>query len=192
MIKYRRDLVPEKFVLKVPESIVGKLTALKTKDQSIRKLIPLDTPQIRAAINLVYAIENNKVVDPLSLKILADSFCEIFGGRKPTDIFQIMPIGFALANGRPQDHGFKSCDIVSAVFELSRRKYSLLHAQPKAIAMAKKDTIAAFDMGPDISSMRKLNRDLAQSNLLKITQSDEMLEQIIFPYRKMEVVQVKF
>ncbi|QWD11452.1 hypothetical protein G6704_02820 [Polynucleobacter paneuropaeus] len=188
MIKYRRDLIPEKFIKEVPESKSGVSDTLKVKGQNLIKLIPLDTPQIRAAINLVYAAENNEVLDPSSLKILAESFSEIFGGRNPTEIFQIMPLGFRLAKGRPQDHGIKSCDVVTAVFELFRRKHSALHAQREAIAMSKKDTIASFDMEPIISSMRKLNRDLAQSDLLKNHQSDEVLEQIIFPYRKKECV----
>ena len=36
---------------------------MQAKGQNILKLIPLDTPQIRAAINLVYAVENNKELD---------------------------------------------------------------------------------------------------------------------------------
>lgn len=158
MIKYRRHLA--------------------TKQNS------LDNPQIRAAINLVNAAENNEVLDATSLKILSDSFSEIFGGINPADIFQQVPIGFAFPNGRPKDYGFKTCDVAASIYELARRGYLAEYGETMAISMAKRYTIDAFDMEPGLSSTRMLDRYLAESTLLKDYQSDEVLRQIIAPYEK--------
>ena len=128
------------------------------RNQSRFKPLAVDTPQMRAAVNLVIAVKDGQQPAMASLNIIADAFLEVFGGKNPKDIFG-GALGLVPTHGRQTGYGFTPADIVSAVIEIERRKQGSARG---ALSKAKLNALKLFvDIGGgDIqNAMRCVERD---------------------------------
>ncbi|MEF8768848.1 MAG: hypothetical protein ABTS16_05755 [Candidatus Accumulibacter phosphatis] len=150
--------------------------------RKLPKPLAVDTPQIRAAINLVHAVESGQNPDGETLQVLHDAFREIFGGKHPTEIFG-QPLGLVSPKGRPKGYGFTPADIVSAYIELRRRQLEPTHPT-NALETAKLDAASAFvEFGGAVDAARAIDRDWAAGRGLVAALSDGDLHKIIAPYK---------
>ncbi len=135
---------------------------------------------MRAAVNLVLAVEKGEAPDATSLATLRDAFLKIFGGKNPVSIFR-HPLGLVPVKGRPKDYGFTPADIVSAYIELRRR--SLANTRPRnALETAKQYAAIDFaDFGQE-DVERAVERDWKNGRATVEGLSDDDLEKIIAPY----------
>jgi hypothetical protein len=145
-----------------------------------------DTPVVRAVINLINAVEKNISLDSKSMETLSEAYLEFFGRAHLNNGVKVnypkSPIDIVKNNGRPLDYGFTRADIIKARFELFRRDFIVNYSEKKALSLSKEATIKAFNMSDDPNSMRSLNKDLKNSDLLKYAITNEDLEKIIAPY----------
>lgn len=155
------------------------MTDKYTRNQSKFKPLAVDTPQMRAAVNLVIAVKDGLMPDTESLSIIADAFLKVFGGKNPKDIFG-GTLGLVPTPGRQAAYGFTPSDIVSAVIELERRK---LGGGRGALSDAKKIALAAFvDIG-GADPERSINRDWKAGRATVEPLSDAELVELIRPYK---------
>lgn len=150
---------------------------------NLPKPLAVDTPQMRAAVNLVLAVKKGEAPDADSLKVLSDAFFQIFGGTDPTDLFGA-PLGLVHPPHRPKGYGFTKDDIVSAFIELRRR--ALLQSQPRrALQAAKEDAAYSFEeYGPDTADAeRDVERRWRNGRATVAALSDDDLRMILEPYK---------
>ncbi len=150
--------------------------------RKLPKPLSVDTPQMRAAVNLVLAVEGGQTPDSKTLQVLHDAFLDIFGGKHPTAIFG-HPLGLVSPKGRPKGYGFTPADIVSAYIELRRRQLAPTHPK-NALATAKKEAAAAFvGFANAEDAPRAVDRDWAEGQGSISALSDHELQEIIAPYK---------
>ncbi|MDI1309396.1 MAG: hypothetical protein PSV17_08170 [Methylotenera sp.] len=150
--------------------------------RSLPKPLNVDTPQMRAAINLVQAVDDNKTPDEGSLKVLRDAFYIIFGGTKPQDIFG-HPLGLVHPPHKPKGYGFTSDDIVSAWIELTKRNYEANGLDAvSALKNAKREAKFEFNdiQNDDDRSIRR-HWEKGENTVKNLSTAD--LEEIIAPYK---------
>lgn len=151
------------------------------RNQSLFKPLAVDTPQMRAAVNLVMAVKDGSAPDTASLNIIADAFLEVFGGRNPKDIFG-GALGLVPTPGRQAGYGFTSADIVSAVIEIERRK---LAPAKGALSGAKRNALKSFvDIGGgDIrDALRSVDRDWKAGRATVELLTDSELADLVLVY----------
>ena len=159
------------------------MTERYTRSQRQVKGLAVDTPQMRAAANLVIAVKDGKIPDTESLNILADAFLEVFGGKKPKDVLG-GTLGLVPTPGMQAGYGFTSADVVSAVIEMECRK--LGKGMWGNLAQAKRNTLRKFvDIGgaDDASKERVVARDWAAGQRTVETLSDADLVELVRPYK---------
>lgn len=151
------------------------------RNQSVFKPLAVDTPQMRAAVNLVISVKDGKIPDTNSLNVLADALLAVFGGKNPKDIFG-GTLGLVPTPGRPADYGFTPSDIVSAVIEMERRK---LGSKRGALTQAKHTALTQFpEIGGDIAdATRSIERDWAKGRKTVEGLSDSDLVELVRPYK---------
>lgn len=150
--------------------------------RKLDKPLALDTPAVRAAVNLVRAVEAGEQPNADTLRTLHDAFLELFGGTPPTHLFG-SPCGFALPKGRPPEHGFTPADVVSAFIELERRRL-IGEGDAAALERAKEaavDAFVEFDGQKDPS--RALDRYWAEGQSTVEALDDDELRAILDPYQ---------
>lgn len=150
-----------------------------TRSQSRFKPLAVDTPQMRAAVNLVIAVKDGLTPDTESLNIIADAFLKVFGGKNPKDIFG-GHLGLVPTQGRQADYGITPSDVVSAAIELERRKFG---GKRGDLTKAKNKVLAAcVDIG-GADPERSINRDWALGHETVEPLSDADLVELIRPYK---------
>jgi hypothetical protein len=149
-----------------------------TRNQDRFKPLAVDTPQMRAAINLVIATKDGQVPDMESLNVLADAFLKVFGGVNPQTIFG-GTLGLVPTPGGQADYGFTPADVVSAVIELERRR---LGGRRGALAAAKRHACKVFVDIAGPAAMRSVERDWSAGRRTVESLSDADLQAIIKPY----------
>lgn len=155
------------------------MTEKYRRNQSLVKGLAVDTPQMRAAVNLVIAVKDGLTPDTESLNILADAFLEVFGGKNPKDILG-GALGLVPTTGRQAAYGFTPSDTVSAVIEQERRK---LGNTKGALTTAKQTALAVFvDIGGE-DPMRAIERDWAAGRSTVEPLSDTELVELLRPYK---------
>ncbi len=137
-----------------------------------------DTEQMRAAVNLVLAVQNGGAPSQKNLKVLADAFLAIMGGQSPQDVFG-HPLGLVPGKGRPADAGFTRADIVSAVIELELRR---LGKGPGSMVKAIEYVKDAFIDIDGVDSWRSIRRDWQQGKATVESLTDHELLDLIAPY----------
>lgn len=150
--------------------------------RKLGKPLALDTPAVRAAVNLVLAVEAGKQPNADTLRTLHDAFLELFGGTPPKQLFG-SPCGFALPKGKPPDHGFTPSDVVSAFIELERRRL-IREGVAAALERAKEaavDAFVEFDGQKDPS--RALDRYWDAGRGTAEALDDDELRAILDPYQ---------
>lgn len=157
---------------------------MSVADRKYRRRLPkplaVDTPQMRAAVNLVIALENGMQPNEKDLDVLRIAFREIFGGKNPIDIFGYT-LGLVHPPNKPKDYGFTAADIVSAFIELRRRE--LLQIFPRnALTKAKYDALSNFVGLSDGDPARAINRDWRGGKRTVEGLSDFDLRMILEPY----------
>lgn len=149
--------------------------------RSQRKPLALDTPEVRAAVNLVLAVEVGEVPGEDTLRVLRDAFLDLFEGADPVAMFG-KPLGFVSRKGRPKHYGFTPADIVSSFIELRRRELEVTHPT-NALETAKKDAAAAFvDFSGAADAERSVDRDWADGRAVAESLDDDELRDLIAPY----------
>ncbi len=151
------------------------------RNQSVFKPLAVDTPQMRAAVNLVISVQDGQTPDTNSLNVLADALLAVFGGKNPKDIFG-GTLGLVPTPGRQADYGFTPSDIVSAVIEMELRK---LGGKRGALAQAKRTALTLIpEIGGDIASAtRSIERDWARGRKTVEGLSDADLFELVRPYK---------
>lgn len=150
--------------------------------RKLGKPLALDTPAVRAAVNLVRAVEAGEQPNADTLRTLHDAFLQLFGGTPPKQLFG-SPCGLALPRKRPPDHGFTPADVVSAFIELERRRL-LGEGDAAALERAKEaavDAFVEFDGQKDPS--RALDRYWAEGQSTVEALDDDELRAILDPYQ---------
>ena len=150
--------------------------------RKLGKPLALDTPAVRAAVNLVLAVEAGKQPNADTLRTLHDAFLQLFGGTPPKQLFG-SPCGLALPKKRPPDHGFTPADVVSAFIELERRRL-LREGVAAALERAKEaavDAFVEFDGQKDPS--RALDRYWDAGRGTAEALDDDDLRAILDPYQ---------
>lgn len=157
------------------------MTDKYTRDQRNFKPLAVDTPQMRAAVNLVITVKGGKTPDSASLNVLADAFLKVFGGKNPKDIFG-GTLGLVPTPGAQSDYGITPADIVSAVIELEFRKLGQGRGN---LAKAKRTARDAFiDIGGDVASRdRAIERDWSKGRMTVQSLSDVELIELMRPYK---------
>jgi hypothetical protein len=137
-----------------------------------------DTPQMRAAVNLVLAVQNGGVPSQKNLEVLAEAFLTVMGGQSPQDVFG-HPLGLVPCKGRPANAGFTPADIVSAVLELELRRLGEgVGSMAKAVEHVK--NVFVDICGVDVE--RSILRDWQQGQeTVKPLATQELLE-MVAPY----------
>jgi len=150
-----------------------------TRNQSrVKALTANDTPEIRAAVNFVLAVEEGRLPGT-DYKLLAEAFKEIFAGQHPKEIFG-MSLGLISPKGRQLYSGFTPAEIVSAVIEIELRR---LNKAPGSASKAINHAISVFvdiDKGP--SGKRCTQRDWKSGQKLVESLTDTELVDLIKPY----------
>lgn len=149
------------------------------RNQSLVKGLAVDTPQMRAAVNLVMAVKDGLAPDTKNLNILADAFLEVFGGKNPKEIFG-GTLGLVPTLGRQANYGFTPSDIVSAVIEIERRKLGNVRG---AVSEAKKIAIKKFIDINGENAMRTVERDWRKGKAMVSALSDADLIELVRPYK---------
>ena len=151
-----------------------------TRNQSrIKALQVNDTPEIRAMVNFVLAIEENRLPSSADNKLLAKAFNKILAGQHPKEIFG-MSLGLETPKGRRPHAGFTSSEIVSAVIEIKLRRLNKApDALPKAIKYAT-EVFVDVDNGP--SGVRSTYRDWDAGKVMVENLTDSELAELIKPY----------
>lgn len=149
-----------------------------TRNQARFKPLAVDTPQMRAAVNIVIAVKDGQVPDAASLDVLADTFLKVFGGVNPKTIFG-STLGLVPTPGGQADYGFTPADVVSAVIELERRR---LGGRRGALAAAKRHARAVFVDIEGADPMRSVERDWSAGRCTVESLSNTDLQEIIRPY----------
>lgn len=150
--------------------------------RKLGKPLALDTPAVRAAVNLVLAVEAGEQPNADTLRTLHDAFLQLFGGTPPKQLFGF-PCGLALPRKRPPDHGFTPTDVVSAFIELERRRL-IGEGDAAALERAKEaavDAFVEFDGQKDPS--RALDRYWAEGQSTVEALDDDELRAILDPYQ---------
>lgn len=150
--------------------------------RKLGKPLALDTPAVRAAVNLVLAVEAGEQPNADTLRTLHDTFLQLFGGTPPKQLFGF-PCGLALPRKRPPDHGFTPTDVVSAFIELERRRL-IGEGDAAALERAKEaavDAFVEFDGQKDPS--RALDRYWAEGQSTVEALDDDELRAILDPYQ---------
>ena len=155
------------------------MTEKYRRNQSLVKGLAIDTPQMRAAVNLVMAVKDGLTPDTESLNILADAFLEVFGGRNPKDILG-GTLGLVPTLGRQSSYGFTPAHIVSAVIEMERRK---LVNQSGSISKAKRIALEKFTDISGEDAMRSIERDWKAAKAEVGVLKDEDLIELVRPYK---------
>lgn len=155
------------------------MTEKYRRNQSLVKGLAIDTPQMRAAINLTIAVKDGLNPDKESLNILADAFMKVFGGVNPKDFFG-NHLGLVPTLGRQRSYGFTPAHIVSAVIEMERRK---LGNQRGSISKAKRIAIEKFTDISGEDAMRSIERDWKAAKALVEVLKDEDLIELVRPYK---------
>lgn len=149
--------------------------------RKLDKPLALDTPTVRAAVNLVLAVEAGEQPDGETLRTLHDAFLDLFGGKPPSVLFG-SACGFALPKGRPIDSGFTPADVVSAFIELERR-FRERRGEPAALSRAQEAAIYAFVELRQKDPRRAVKRDWETGRDTVERLDDDDLAAIIAPYR---------
>ena len=150
--------------------------------RKLGKPLALDTPAVRAAVNLVLAVEAGEQPNADTLRTLHDAFLQLFGGTPPKQLFG-SPCGLALPRKRPPDHGFTPADVVSAFIELERRQYERAGKTPP-LTLAKRDALHAFvEFDGQADPMSALNRDWREGRVTVQRLDDDELRAILDPYQ---------
>lgn len=155
------------------------MTEKYRRNQSLVKGLAIDTPQMRAAINLTIAVKDGLNPDKESLNILADAFMEVFGGVNPK-VFFGNHLGLVPTLGRQSSYGFTPAHIVSAVIEIERRKLGNVRG---ALSKAKQIAIEKFIDINGESAMRSVERDWAEGKATVSELSDDNLIELVRPYK---------
>ena len=140
-----------------------------------------DTPQMRAAVNLMMAVKSNKQPRAEDLQVLALAVEEVIKGECPIQIFGY-PLGLVPPKGRPPLSGFTPSDIVAAVIELELRRLGKVKgAMSKAVAYAMNNF---SDIGNDENARRTVYRDWRNSESLVKNLDDQELKDLVSIYYK--------
>ncbi len=148
------------------------------RNQSLLKGGVIDTAQMRAAVNLVIAVQDGEIPKKEDLNVLADAFLEVFGGKNPKLVFG-HSIGLVYGPGRNPSFGFKPADIVSAVIEIERRR---LQGNRGALAAAKRHALDSFVDISGADAHRSIDRDWANGRRNVEQLSLEDLNELVRPY----------
>lgn len=148
------------------------------RNQSLLKGGVIDTAQMRAAVNLVIAVQDGEIPRKEDLNVLADAFLEVFGGKNPKLVFG-HSIGLVYGPGRNPSFGFKPADIVSAVIEIERRR---LQGNRGALAAAKRNALDSFVDISGADAHRSIDRDWANGRRNVEQLSLEDLNELVRPY----------
>lgn len=152
-----------------------------TRNQSRVKVLQAnDTPEIRAMVNFVLAIEEDRLPSNADNQLLAKAFNKILAGQHPKEIFG-MSLGLVTPKGRQPHSGFTPSEVVSAVIEIELRR---LNKAPGALVKAIKYATKVFvdvDDGP--SGVRSTYRDWDVGKVLVENLTDSELDELIKPYQ---------
>ncbi len=150
--------------------------------RKLDKPLALDTPAVRAAVNLVLAVEAGEQPNADTLRTLHDAFLQLFGGTPPKQLFG-SPCGLALPKKRPPDHGFTPADVVSAFIELERRRLEGEGETP-ALTRAQKSAAYSFvEFEGQRDPIRAIKRDWAEGQSTVEALDDDELRAILDPYQ---------
>lgn len=150
--------------------------------RKLDKPLALDTPAVRAAVNLVLAVEAGEQPHADTLRTLHDAFLQLFGGTPPKQLFG-SPCGFALPKGRPPEHGFTPADVVSAFIELERRR---LEGEGETAALDRAQKSAAYsfvEFEGQRDPIRAIKRDWSEGQSTVGALDDDDLRAILDPYQ---------
>ena len=156
------------------------------RNQSRFKPLAVDTPQMRAAVNLVMAVETGQQPDAASLEILRAAFLDVFGGKNPREIFG-GPLGLVPTPGRQAGYGFTRADVLSAVIEIERRK---LGSARGTLARAKQTASAMFvdfGTGDPRDVMRAVDRDWNAGRKTVEALTDTELADLVHIYKTTDI-----
>ncbi len=136
-----------------------------------------DTPQMRAAVNLVMAFELGASPNLDDLAVLAEAFAAVFGGESPLAVFG-HPLGLTTNVGRPKNSGISPSVVVSAVIELELRRLGIgPKGLPKAIEHAQNSFV-------DSTDARTLRRDWTKGKSTVQDLCNQTLHDLIAPYSR--------
>lgn len=150
--------------------------------RKLGKPLALDTPAVRAAVNLVLAVEAGEQPNADTLRTLHDAFLQLFGGTPPKQLFG-SPCGLALPRKRPPDHGFTPADVVSAFIELERRRL-IREGVAAALTRAKEAAVDAFvEFDGQADTKKAINRYWGAGRGTAEVLDDDELRAILDPYQ---------
>ena len=152
--------------------------ATYTRNQArFKPLTRNDTPQMRAAVNVVLAVEDGVNPSPEDIKVLAEAFKAVFGGQSPKAVFG-HPLGLTANVGRPENSGITPAIVVSAVIEQELRRLGYGNKDlPRAIEHAQKSFV-------DSQDARTLRRDWSIGKSTVQPLDDQTLRDLVEPYRQ--------
>jgi len=150
------------------------------RNQSELKIFTsVDSPQVRAAVNLVCAVERGEAPSMETLEVLSQTYLAAFSGLEPKK-FKGYPFTLLLTKGRLPDEGFNPSDIVSAVIEIELRRLGKVRGSlEKAINHVKEVFV---DIPLDGDPVRSIRRDWKKGKALVEQLSDSELAELVKPY----------